>query len=135
MIPARVQEHFSYSLYLWHSCLLIDRAHFQDMQYFTVLSFNHLDEESWFFTFIVFLRSCDWKCVNVLWLFVLVLWVGLQCVIVVFLVVFLGHTYFFGHKRRNIIINFVCGRSLALTSTGPGGFMAIVVLCPRAGKA
>ena len=41
----------------------------------------------------------------------------------------------FGHKRRNIILTFVCGCSLALTSTRPGGFVFIVVLCPRAPKA
>ena len=41
----------------------------------------------------------------------------------------------FGHRRRNITINFVCGRSLALTSTGQGGFLVIVVLCPKAPNA
>ena len=53
------------------------------------MRFNHLDgeERAGCFNFNFILMSCD-MTVGVLWLFLMVPWVGLQCVIVVFP----GHT-------------------------------------------
>ena len=60
------------------------------MHYFvSILVFNHLEEE----IKVVALLLLSYRCIvtiNVLWLFLLVSWAGLQCVIVVFP----DHTHF-----------------------------------------